>query len=84
VNAFELRQANSAGVNRQGFLFRMLGSRTTHCLLLRIHAPECSKKKLPLGGLVVHLNDAHDWTRERIAVWVADPDVPQHESPTHH
>jgi hypothetical protein len=34
--------------------------------------PECSKKKLPLGALLVHLNDA-PWARERIAAWVADP-----------
>ena len=46
--------------------------------------PECSKKKLPLGALIVHLNDAHHWTRERIAAWVADPDVPQDESHAHH
>jgi hypothetical protein len=44
--------------------------------------PECSKKKLPLGAL--HLNDAHHWTRERIAAWVAEPDVPQDESHAHH
>jgi hypothetical protein len=25
--------------------------------------PECRKKKLPLGALIVHLNDAHHWTR---------------------
>jgi hypothetical protein len=46
--------------------------------------PECSKKKLPLGALIVHLNDTHHWTRERIAAWVADPDVPQDESHAHH
>src|SRR5207247_1572194 len=49
-------------------------------LIGEIHAPECSKKKLPLDALIVHLNDAHHWTRERIAAWVADPDVPQDES----
>jgi hypothetical protein len=38
---------------------------------VRFHAPECSTKKLPLGALIVHLNDAHHWTRERIAAWVA-------------
>ncbi len=53
-------------------------------LIGEIHAPECSKKKLPLGALIVHLNDAHHWTRERIAAWVADPDVPQDESHAHH
>jgi len=42
------------------------------------------KKKLPLGALIVHVNDAHHWTRERIAAWVADPDVPQDESHAHH
>lgn len=46
--------------------------------------PECSKKKLPLGALIVHVNDAHHWTCERIAAWVADPDVPQDESHAHH
>ena len=46
--------------------------------------PECSKKKLPLGALIVHVNDAHHWTRERIAAWVADPDVPQDEPHAHH
>ena len=28
--------------------------------------------------------DAHHWTRERLAAWVADPDVPQDESHAHH
>jgi hypothetical protein len=36
------------------------------------------------AALIVHLNDAHHWTRERIAAWVADPDVPQDESHAHH
>ena len=36
------------------------------------------------GALMVHLNDAHHWTRERIAAWVADPDVPQDQSHAHH
>src|SRR6266850_5204640 len=57
---------------------RKIGSRTAHRLSLRSRPP-CSKKKLPLGALIVHLNDAHHWTRERIAAWVADPDVPQDE-----
>jgi hypothetical protein len=34
---------------------------------------------LPLGALIVHLNDAHHWTRERIAAGVG-PDMPQDES----
>ena len=28
--------------------------------------PECSKKKLLLSALIVHLSDAHHWARERI------------------
>lgn len=35
--------------------------------------PEGCKKRLPLGALIVHLNDTHQWSRERIAAWVADP-----------
>jgi hypothetical protein len=41
-------------------------------------------QRLDRGALIVHLNDAHHWTRERIAAWVADPDVPQDESHAHH
>ncbi len=54
-------------------------------LAVTVHTcPECRKKRLPLGALIVHLNDAHHWTRERIAAWVADPDVPHDESHAHH
>jgi len=45
--------------------------------------PECSKKKLPLGALIVHLNDASLDARTHRGV-VADPDVPQDESHADH
>ena len=32
--------------------------------------PEGCKKHIPVGALIVHLNDDHHWTRERIAEWV--------------
>jgi hypothetical protein len=49
-------------------------------LIGEIPAPECSKSKPSPGTLILHLNDVHHWTRERIAAWVADPNVPQDES----
>jgi hypothetical protein len=45
-----------------------------------VPAAQSRRRHLPLGALVVQLNDAHHWTRERIAAWVADSDVPQDES----
>ena len=33
--------------------------------------PEGCKKRLILAALIVHLNDDHQWDRERIAAWVA-------------
>jgi hypothetical protein len=33
--------------------------------------PDDCHKQLPLGALIVHLNDDHRWSRERIADWVA-------------
>jgi hypothetical protein len=33
--------------------------------------PEGCKKRLALGSMILHLNDDHQWTRERIAQWVA-------------
>jgi len=35
--------------------------------------PEGCKKRLALGAMILHLNDDHQWTRERIAAWVAPP-----------
>lgn len=32
--------------------------------------PEGCKKHIPIGALIVHLNDDHHWSRERIAEWV--------------
>ena len=53
-------------------------------MLPRARPYHVGTKELPLGALIVHLNDAHHPTRERIAAWVADPDVPQDESHAHH
>ena len=36
--------------------------------------PEGCRKRLPLGPLIVHLNDDHQWSRERIATWVGGGD----------
>ena len=33
--------------------------------------PEGCKKSLILAAMIIHLNDDHQWDRERIAVWVA-------------
>jgi hypothetical protein len=32
--------------------------------------PEGCKKHIPIGALIVHLNDDHHWSREQIAEWV--------------
>ena len=34
--------------------------------------PACAKKRLPLGAIIIHLNDHHLWTREQIATWLRD------------
>jgi hypothetical protein len=30
------------------------------------------RKRLPLGAMIVHLNDDHGWTREQIAEWLSN------------
>lgn len=35
----------------------------------RIEGTAC-RKRLPLGAMIVHLNDDHGWTREQIAEWL--------------
>ena len=37
--------------------------------------PEGCKKRLALGSMILHLNDDHHWTREKIAAWVAPEDA---------
>lgn len=42
------------------------------CLDFQIRrCPEGCRKQLPLGALIVHLNDVHRWDRERIAEWLS-------------
>jgi hypothetical protein len=40
--------------------------------LRRCPEPGC-RKSLMLASMLVHLNDDHLWTRERIAAWVEEP-----------
>ena len=44
--------------------------------------PEGCKKRLSLGAMILHLNDDHQWPRERIALWVAPPPEPPPAAPT--
>jgi hypothetical protein len=39
--------------------------------------PEGCKKRLALNAMILHLNDDHQWSRERIAQWVAPPAAPK-------
>lgn len=38
--------------------------------------PEGCRKRLPLGVMILHLNDDHHWSREAIALWVSPPAAP--------
>lgn len=42
--------------------------------------PEGCRKRLALGAMILHLNDDHHWTRERIAAWVAPEPEASEES----
>ena len=42
-----------------------------HCIdYVARRCPAGCKKSVPLGALIVHLNDDHRWTREQIASWL--------------
>ena len=46
--------------------------RLFHCLEDVVkQCPEVCRKRLPLGAMIVHLNDDHGWTREHIAEWLS-------------
>lgn len=42
-----------------------------HCLEnVSRHCPAGCRKHIPIGAMIVHLNDDHHWTRERVARWL--------------
>lgn len=47
--------------------------RLFHCLedVVKSCPLDC-RKRLPLGAMIVHLNDDHGWTRENIAEWLSN------------
>jgi hypothetical protein len=38
--------------------------------------PEGCRKRISLAAMILHLNDDHQWSRERIAAWVAPEAAP--------
>jgi hypothetical protein len=42
-----------------------------HCLEdVSKRCPAGCRKSVPIGAMIVHLNDDHLWTREQIAAWL--------------
>jgi hypothetical protein len=41
--------------------------------------PAGCKKQIPIGAMIVHLNDDHEWTREMVAAWLRGDPIPQAE-----
>jgi hypothetical protein len=63
------RNADGLRPRRLDLLFDCLDNQVRIC-------PACAKKRLPLGAIIIHLNDHHQWTREQIAQWLrADADA---------
>jgi len=52
-------------------LFHCLEDVVKRCPEKTEAAVQC-KKRLPLGAMIVHLNDDHGWTREQIAEWLSN------------
>ena len=45
-----------------------------HCLEnVSRRCPAGCRKQIPIGAMIVHLNDDHLWTREQIADWLEHP-----------
>jgi hypothetical protein len=48
-----------------------------HCLEnVSRRCPAGCRKQIPIGAMIVHLNDDHLWTREQIADWLEHPPTP--------
>jgi hypothetical protein len=48
-----------------------------HCLEnVSKRCPAGCRKRVPVGAMIVHLNDDHQWTREQIAAWLDGIPIP--------
>ena len=59
------RNADGIRPKRLDLLFDCLDNEVRRC-------PACSQKRLPIGAIIIHLNDHHQWSREQIAHWLRD------------
>ena len=59
------RDADGIRPKRLDLLFDCLDNEVRRC-------PACAKKRLPIGAIIIHLNDHHQWSREQIAHWLRD------------
>ena len=53
-------------------LFHCLEDVVKRCPERAVGEEIACRKKLPLGSMIVHLNDDHGWTREQIAEWLSN------------
>jgi hypothetical protein len=60
------RDAHDAMPRRLDRFFHCLENVSRRC-------PAGCKKQIPIGAMIVHLNDDHRWTREQIADWLEHP-----------
>jgi hypothetical protein len=44
--------------------------------------PAGCHKQIPIGAMIVHLNDDHQWTREQVASWLLGKPITQPEAET--
>ena len=54
--------------HRLDWLFDCLENVTKRC-------PVGCNKRIPLGAMLIHLNDDHQWTREQMAAWLRGENV---------
>jgi hypothetical protein len=53
-------------------LFHCLEDIVKQCPIRPNVGEAACRKRLPLGAMIVHLNDDHGWTREHIAEWLSN------------
>ena len=59
------QDADGIRPKRLDLLFDCLDNEVRRC-------PACAQKRLPIGAIIIHLNDHHQWSREQIAQWLRE------------
>lgn len=64
----EVKERRKEVLDKVSKIYNIIPDISTH--ITDCPTSDCSKKSYPVAGIITHLNDKHDWSRNEIADWL--------------